>query len=341
MTSTESIAFAKKTWRQELSEAFTDLGELCRFLEIRPEQLNLSDAASQAFAFRVPRSFAARIKKNSPNDPLLKQVLPTLSETDYFPDYSDNPVGDLEAIATPGVIHKYHGRVLLIATGHCAINCRYCFRKTFPYDEQYLGRQKLQTAIAYIASDSSISEVILSGGDPLTLSDARLNEIFYQLGKIDHVKRIRLHSRIPVVLPTRFTDVLIDVLTQTDKDLIVVLHSNHSQEIDDQVAGACNLLNKSGITLLNQAVLLQGINDSVTELCRLSETLFSAGVLPYYLHLLDKVTGTRHFAVDQDSAIELIDMVKQRLPGYLVPKLVVEHAGAPAKVAVTGINRFD
>ncbi len=323
-----------KNWRQALSEAFTNIDDLCRYLQLQPEQLPISKTASENFAVRVPKSYAARIKKHDPNDPLLKQVLPTLDETKFFPDFNDNPVGDLEAIAVPGLIHKYHGRVLLIVTGHCAINCRYCFRKAFPYNDQHLGRQKLQAALVYIASNSSITEVILSGGDPLALSDLRLSEILSELDNIKHLRRIRIHTRIPIVLPERINQDLLDVFLAIDKSLVVVVHCNHSNEIDQSVINSCKTLAAQNITLLNQSVLLKGINDSVDQLCQLSETLFVAGILPYYLHLLDKVSGTQHFDVDSATAIKLIEEVKIRLPGYLVPKLVTEQAGEPAKISV-------
>lgn len=325
----------KKNWQQALAEVFTNIDNLCDFLQIRPDQISASAAASKNFTLRVPRAYAERIKKGNPNDPLLKQILPSLDEMLVTPGFNDDPVGDHQAIATPGVIHKYLGRVLLIVTGHCAINCRYCFRKAFPYNEQHLGRQKLQVALDYIDSDPSISEVILSGGDPLTLSDTRLGEIFSGLNQIKHIRRIRIHTRIPIVLPERITANLLKVFAQTDKSLVIVVHCNHSNEIDQNVKEACNTLSKLNITLLNQSVLLKDINDSVDQLCQLSETLFATGILPYYLHLLDKVTGTQHFDVTRARAITLIEAVKIRLPGYLVPKLVEEKAGAPAKIAVT------
>lgn len=321
----------------KIPETFTNINDLCRFLQIQPEQIFASEIASQNFALRVPKSYATRIKKNDPSDPLLQQVLPTLNETKTFSGYNDNPVGDIEAIATPGVIHKYHGRVLLIATGYCAINCRYCFRKAFPYNEQYLGRKKLASALKYIASKPEISEVILSGGDPLGLSDLRLSEIFSGLNQIKQVRRIRIHTRLPIVVPVRITDRLLNIFAATDKAVIIIVHCNHSNEIDQSVIDTCHRLAQQNITLLNQSVLLKDINDSVDQLCQLSETLFSAGILPYYLHLLDKVSGTQHFDVDSHTAINLIAGVKERLPGYLVPKLVREEAGALAKITISEI----
>ncbi|MCK5356112.1 MAG: EF-P beta-lysylation protein EpmB [Methyloprofundus sp.] len=329
------LTLATETWRQALSEAFTNIDDLCQYLQIQPEQILVSKAAADKFTLRVPRAYAARIKKNAPDDPLLKQILPNQHETELLPGYSDNPVGDLEAIAAPGIIHKYQGRVLLIITGHCAINCRYCFRKAFPYNDQQLGRQKLQAALNYIESDPSITEVILSGGDPLTLSDFRLGEILSGLNQIKHLRRIRIHTRIPIVLPERITENLLTAFKQSYKSLIIVVHCNHSNEIDQSVIDACKTITKHNITLLNQAVLLKGVNDSVDQLCQLSETLIVAGIIPYYLHLLDKVSGTHHFDVNRTTAIALIEAVKLRLPGYLVPKLVNEVAGTPSKTAVT------
>lgn len=262
-------------WRQALSEAFTNINDLCQYLHIDPDQIPISEIASANFTLRVPKGYAARIKKNDPNDPLLKQVLPTQHENEFFPGYNNDPVGDLDAITTPGVIHKYQGRVLLIVTGHCAINCRYCFRKAFPYTDQHLGRQKLQTALAYIKADASITEVILSGGDPLSLSDARLGEIFDQLNRIKHVQRIRIHTRIPIVIPERITPDLLAIFQKSEKSVVFVVHCNHSNEVDQSVKQACKLLTDHNIILLNQTVLLQGINDSVDQICQLSETLFA------------------------------------------------------------------
>jgi EF-P beta-lysylation protein EpmB len=227
---------------------------------------------------------------------------------------------------------------LLINTGSCAINCRYCFRRNFPYSELQLSKQQEASAIEYIKSDQSITEIILSGGDPLLLSDARLSQLIKQLGAIAHIKRIRIHSRLPIVLPARITIELTKVLVNCGKQMVLVVHANHANEINGRVIKACNLLKSSGITLLNQSVLLKGVNDNAAILCELSEQLFTIGIIPYYLHLLDKATGTGHFEVSEAEAKVLIKQVQNRLPGYLVPKLVKEIAGAESKQYVfTGL----
>lgn len=324
-----------KTWQQQLTDAFTRLDDLCLYLKLSAADLPVSAAASDAFPLRVPRNFAANIEKGNPNDPLLRQVLPLHDELRTYPGFTNDPVGDLAAAARPGLLHKYHGRVLLINTGGCAINCRYCFRRNFPYAELQLGKQDEQAAIAYIAEDASISEVILSGGDPLLLSDARLAQLFDKLSAIPHIKRIRIHSRLPVVLPARVTPEFIDVLRQSGKQIVIVMHCNHANELNDRVLAACALLRKQPFTLLNQSVLLKGVNDDAQVLIALSERLFEFGVMPYYLHVLDRAQGTGHFEVEEATALALHRRMQARLPGYLVPKLVREQAGAKSKSHVT------
>lgn len=320
-----------KNWQQQLADAFDNIEDLCRYLNLSPNDLPVSVAATEHFPLRVPLSFAACIEKGNPQDPLLLQVLPVNEELAVYPGFNADPVGDLAAITQTGVLHKYQGRVLFINTGSCAINCRYCFRRNFPYSELQLSKQKEQAAILSIQEDTSITEVILSGGDPLLLSDARLNRLMVQLGEIKHLKRIRIHTRLPIVLPARITDEFIDTLKLSPKQIILILHCNHGNELNERVITACNTLKNSGITLFNQSVLLKGVNDDVDILCDLSEQLFSHGVIPYYLHLLDKATGTGHFAVSEEKALELIRQVQSTLPGYLVPKLVTEQAGATSK----------
>jgi EF-P beta-lysylation protein EpmB len=320
-------------WQQELAEAFTDIEALCGYLDLSAADLSISSAAAKKFPLRVPRGFAARMEKGNPDDPLLRQILPISNELLAFPGFNADPVGDLQAVSAPGVLHKYRNRALFIATGACAVNCRYCFRRNFPYAELQLSKSKEDSAVAYIAAHDDISEVILSGGDPLLLGDERLQTLIAKLGRIGHVKRLRIHSRLPVVLPSRITGVLIATLTQIPQQAVVVLHSNHANEIGPAVTTACAKLKAADITLLNQAVLLKGVNDCAEELCRLSETLFAAGVLPYYLHLLDRAEGTGHFEVPEPEAAAIMRQVQQNLPGYLVPKLVREQAGALSKLA--------
>jgi EF-P beta-lysylation protein EpmB len=271
------------------------------------------------------------MEKGNPLDPLLRQVLPISDELLAYPGFNHDPVGDLAASTKTGVIHKYQGRVLLINTGSCAIHCRYCFRRNFPYADLQLGKQKEEAAIQAIQEDGSISEVILSGGDPLLLSDSRLNRLIGQLDTINHLKRIRIHSRLPIVLPARITDGLIDTLRLSRKQIIIIVHCNHGNEISPHVITACNALRNGGITLFNQSVLLKGVNDNAEVLSELSERLFSHGIIPYYLHLLDKATGTGHFEVSETEALALMQQVQTTLPGYLVPKLVKEQAGGKYK----------
>ena len=296
--------------------------------------LPVSHKAAADFPLRVPLSFAERMEKGNPNDPLLRQVMPVKDETLMFPGYQADPVGDVAAAKLPGLLHKYHGRVLLINTGACAIHCRYCFRRNFPYHELQLSKQQEGYALDYIRSDETISEVILSGGDPMLLSDERLEHLLRQLESISHVQRIRIHSRLPIVLPDRITQELVRILSNTGKNIVLIVHCNHANEISEDVIAAVNLLKNKGITLLNQAVLLRGVNDHADVLCNLSETLFAHGILPYYLHLLDKASGTGHFEVPKEEAKTLITKVQNRLPGYLVPRLVQEVAGKKAKQVV-------
>ncbi|MGZ4981216.1 MAG: EF-P beta-lysylation protein EpmB [Methylobacter sp.] len=323
-----------KNWQQQLVEAFNNIGDLCHYLNLSPNDLPISTAAAENFPLRVPLSFAACIEKGNAHDPLLRQVLPMSEELLDYPGYSNDPVGDLTAATQVGVLHKYHGRVLFINTGSCAINCRYCFRRNFPYTDLQLSKQQENAAIKSIQNDTSISEVILSGGDPLLLSDSRLARLIRQLDGIDHLKRIRIHSRLPIVLPARITAEFTNTLTQSPKQIIIVVHCNHANEISDRVIAVCNSLKNSGITLFNQSVLLKGVNDNAEVLCELSEQLFSHGIIPYYLHLLDKATGTGHFEVSETEALTLMQQVQAALPGYLAPKLVKEQAGATSKQTI-------
>jgi EF-P beta-lysylation protein EpmB len=271
------------------------------------------------------------MQKGDPNDPLLRQVLPLDAETLQTPGYTVDPVGDLSAMPRPGLLHKYHGRLLLLTTGACAIHCRYCFRRHFPYAEANPLKDQWSDAQDYIATDRSITEVILSGGDPLALSDRRLSTLAACLGNIPHVRCLRIHTRLPIVLPARIDHQFLDWMSRVEMRKVVVIHTNHANELDATVGRALNRLTSSGAILLNQTVLLGGINDSVETLRNLSEALFQVGVLPYYLHLLDKVQGAAHFDVPKERACALIETLNGLLPGYLVPRLASEQAGAPGK----------
>jgi L-lysine 2,3-aminomutase len=294
----------------------------------------ISAQAQDQFALRVPRGFAAKMRVGDINDPLLRQVLPLHEELLQVTGFSLDAVGDLAARQLPGVLHKYHGRALLVTTGACAINCRYCFRRHFPYAEENAASNQWQQAIDYLANDRSISELLLSGGDPLSLSTAKLQSLVSQLKPLPHIKRLRFHTRLPIVLPERIDAEFIAWLGSLPYQLVFVVHANHANELDEPVASALRALGRAGATVLNQSVLLRGVNDSSEELAALSERLFDAGVLPYYLHQLDKVQGAAHFEVPIDRAIAIMVELMARLPGYLVPKLVQEVSGQPNKTPV-------
>ncbi|OGI67599.1 MAG: EF-P beta-lysylation protein EpmB [Candidatus Muproteobacteria bacterium RBG_16_60_9] len=321
-------------WQQELASALTDPAELIQLLRLDPTLIEPARVAARQFGLRVPRGYVARMRVGDSNDPLLRQVLPLAAEDAVVDGFSCDPVGDLAAMAVPGVLQKYQGRLLLTATGACAIHCRYCFRRHFPYADANPAVDGWQQAIDHIAADPSVHEVILSGGDPLTLVDAKLAALIDALAALPQVQRLRLHTRLPIVLPARVTDDLCAAIANTRLACVVVVHANHPSEIDAEVRGALARLRESGIALLNQSVLLRGVNDEAGILCALSEALFAAGALPYYLHQMDRVAGAAHFEVDDATAKLLWERMAARLPGYLVPRLVREEAGAPAKTIV-------
>mgnify|MGYP000964782028 FL=1 len=318
-------------WQQELARAITEPAELLRELALDLALLPAARAAAARFPLRVPRGFVARMRQGDPDDPLLRQVLPLAAELSPVPGFMADPVDDQAARAAPGVLHKYHGRVLLIATGACAIHCRYCFRREFPYSENHAGGDSWRPALNYLSQDRSLREVILSGGDPLSLSDRRLGALLAELERIPHLERLRIHSRQPIVLPERVDDGLLDLLARTRLRPILVIHANHPREIDETVRRVLERLAGIGVTLLNQSVLLRGVNDTVPTLVELSEVLFAARVLPYYLHLLDRVQGAAHYEVNETEASTIMEVLRQRLPGYLVPRLVREQPGQLAK----------
>ncbi len=322
-------------WQHQLRNVITSRDELLRTLELTITDVGLAAGAGDDFALKVPRSFVQRMRQGDPHDPLLLQVLSSASEMIATPGYGRDPVGESGAVVPQrGIIHKYNGRVLLIVSGGCAVNCRYCFRRHFPYQENQNSRQQWREALQYISAEPSIEEVILSGGDPLVATDEQLRELVAQIATIAHVKRVRIHSRLPVVIPERITDALLDAITHRDLQTIMVIHCNHAQEINDSVSAAAAALRRRDITVLNQAVLLAGINDNVEAQIALCQRLFAAGILPYYLHLLDKVQGAAHFDVPESQAKQLLRGMTATLPGYMVPKLVREVAGADSKVGV-------
>ncbi len=314
-------------WQKALQQAVRDPAELLRLLQLPESLLPAARAAAERFPLRVPRGFVARMRPGDPDDPLLRQVLPLDAERQSHPGFVADPVGDGAARRAPGLLHKYRGRALLIASGTCAVHCRYCFRRHYPYGED----RQLDAALEHLARDAAIREVILSGGDPLSLSDTRLAALLDRLEALPRLRRLRIHTRQPVVLPERITPALCDRLRRSRLPVAVVIHANHGNEIDGTVRAALAGLRAAGVTLLNQSVLLRGVNDDATVLAELAEILFDAGTLPYYLHQLDPVAGAAHFAVDDTTARRLLETLRRRLPGYLVPRLVREVAGEDAK----------
>ncbi len=337
MITAKGLARQARPWQQELARAVRDPAELLRLLQLDLGLLPAAQAAARSFPLRVPHSFVARMRSGDPNDPLLRQILPLAAELASVPGFTADPLDEHTTQAASGVLHKYPGRALLIATGACAVHCRYCFRREFPYADHHAGLDSWRPALAYLAQESSLREVILSGGDPLMLSDSRLGELFTALDDIAHLQRVRIHSRMPVVLPSRVDDGLLDTLARTRLQRVVVIHTNHPAEIDQTVATALVALADTGVILLNQTVLLHGVNDTADTLASLSEALFAVKVLPYYLHLLDPVHGTAHFAVNESAALAIMSGLRQRLPGYLVPRLVREQPGQLAKTLVESL----
>lgn len=321
-------------WQQALQQAIRDPRELLERLELPQSLLAESMLAHRQFPLLVPRYFVDLMEKGNPLDPLLLQVLPTGTELTYQPGYQADPVGDIKAMKQPGVLHKYQGRVLLTTTSACAVHCRYCFRRHYPYREANPMLDNWNKAIEYIQSQSDINEVILSGGDPLSLSDERLLTLIHKLEIIPHIRRLRIHTRQPVVLPSRITPTLLEGLKNTRLKTILVIHANHPNEVSEPLKQALDNVCQTGITLLNQSVLLRGVNDTITTLSHLSERLFECGVLPYYLHVLDKVEGAQHFDLPREQAKYLYSELRNCLPGYLVPKLVTEISGEQSKTAL-------
>jgi EF-P beta-lysylation protein EpmB len=318
-------------WRQQLADVIRSPAELFDMLDLPANQLTSSEQAEQLFALRVPRPYAARIRKGDLNDPLLQQVLPQGKELLAIPGYSNDPLAEKDSNPVPGLIHKYAGRVLLVASGGCAINCRYCFRRHFPYSDNNPGRNGWQSALDYIANDNSIHEVILSGGDPLVNTDDALTSLITAIAAIEHVTTLRIHSRLPIVIPARLNRSLLSLLQQCRLQVVLVVHCNHPNEIDSDVSQALRRAANHQITVLNQSVLLAGINDNAETLSRLSHALFATGTLPYYPHVLDKVAGAAHFDLPDHKALALIKQLRAMLPGYLVPKLVREIPEKPSK----------
>ncbi|RLS52942.1 MAG: EF-P beta-lysylation protein EpmB [Planctomycetota bacterium] len=321
-------------WQRSLASAIRDGASLLRELRLSSLDVPLSPEAAAEFPCLVPRSFLERMRPGDPRDPLLLQVLPVADEQLPVPGFVTDAVDDQAARRAPGLIHKYEGRVLLIAAGACAVHCRYCFRRHYPYHDEPKTLADWEPALAEIAGDPTIREVILSGGDPLLLPDSRLAALFTRLEAMPHLKRLRIHSRLPIVLPDRVSPELIALLRASRLQPIMVVHANHPAEVAADCADALQLLVRSGIPTLNQAVLLRGINDDADTLAELSLQLVDLGVMPYYLNQLDRVSGTAHFEVPAERGLELLEQLRTRLPGYALPRYVREVAGAAAKLPV-------
>jgi EF-P beta-lysylation protein EpmB len=321
------------TWQQHMKAAVRELPDLLQRLNL-PENEAFGARAVSTFPVFVPLPYLSRIRAGDPCDPLLRQVLPVQAEDTSPEGYSLDPLGEDAATLQPGLLQKYHGRVLMVTTGACAIHCRYCFRRHFPYGESPAMQQLSDQLARQLAADQNLDEVILSGGDPLTLVDQTLSDLLDVIESAGHVKRLRIHTRLPIVIPQRVTQTLADRLTQSRLQIVIVVHANHANEIDGDVEQALDRLKRTGAMLLNQSVLLQDVNDSPDALIHLSNRLLAAGVLPYYLHQLDPVIGASHFAVDVERGKELIAAMRAQLPGYAVPRYVQEIAGEPNKTVL-------
>lgn len=332
---------ASPTWQEAVRRAFRDSHSLLTALGLPTELAAQSPAQAEklrsvegSFPVFVPLEFASRMRSGDPADPLLRQVLATAIETEPLPGFSSDPVGDMSAEQLPGLLQKYRGRALLVTTGSCAVHCRYCFRREFPYSDVPKSPMAWQPALERIAQDTSLTEVVLSGGDPLMLSDSSLRWLVERINSIPHIARLRFHSRVPVVIPQRVCDELMAWIAASRKQVVFVTHINHAREIDGQVAQAMHRLRMSGVVLLNQSVLLRGINDSIEDLLALSERLLAVGVLPYYLHQLDRVHGAAHFEVPVSQGVELISKLRALISGYGVPRYVSEIAGEDSKRSI-------
>ncbi|OED43299.1 EF-P beta-lysylation protein EpmB [Endozoicomonas sp. (ex Bugula neritina AB1)] len=319
------------SWQDELANAISCPEQLLSLLGLDNRLLPDALRASRTFTLRVPHGFVRRMDRGNPDDPLLRQVLPLGKECVEVDGYTLDPLAEQSQNPCDGVIHKYQGRLLLIVSGACAVNCRFCFRRHFPYEDNQLSSESWQKAIDYIASDNSIHEVILSGGDPLAANDRRLAKMTAALNDIEHVKTLRIHTRLPIMIPERVTDAMVQWFAHQRLKPVMVIHCNHPNELDNNVRTGLHKLRLAGVTLLNQSVLLQGVNDDVNTLTELNSELFQVGVLPYYLHLLDPVQGAAHFDVPEHKALQLMSDLKARCSGYLVPRLVREIAGEPGK----------
>ncbi len=323
------------SWQYQLSHCISNVHHLCELLELDFQQLSFSEQASEQFSLKIPVAYAQRMRKGDYLDPLLLQVLPDPRELEYIPGYTQDPLQEAQSNQLTGVIHKYKNRVLLTLSGACAVNCRYCFRRHFPYTKNTIGTAQWQQILQYIAADSSIEEVIFSGGDPLATSDKRLANLVADLEKIAHVERLRIHTRLPIVIPDRITDTLCKTLRESPLQCVVVVHANHAKEFDSSVSTALEKLSRAQVTVFNQAVLLKNINDSVALQKDLHIASFKAGALPYYLFVLDPVQGAAHYDISDRQAQQLMAELQAHLPGYLLPRLAREIPGKPHKTLLS------
>ncbi|MGL4723834.1 MAG: EF-P beta-lysylation protein EpmB [Scandinavium sp.] len=322
---------SREDWLSQLADVITDPDELLRLLKIdADENLLAGRDAKRLFPLRVPRAFAARMKPGDPNDPLLKQVLTSQQEFVAAPGFSTDPLEEQHSVV-PGLLHKYRNRALLLVKGGCAVNCRYCFRRHFPYADNQGNKRNWQFALDYIAAHPELDEIIFSGGDPLMAKDHELAWLMDALETIPHLKRLRIHSRLPIVIPARITEALTERFARSSLQILLVNHINHAQEIDEEFRQAMCKLKLAGVTLLNQSVLLRDVNDNAQTLANLSNALFDAGVMPYYLHVLDKVQGAAHYMVSDDEARAIMRELLTLVSGYMVPKLAREIGGEPSK----------
>jgi EF-P beta-lysylation protein EpmB len=328
---------AEPGWRQELKAAVRDPAELCRLLDLPTSLVEPARRAAEQFGLFVPRGYLQRMRRGDPHDPLLRQVLPLGEELQPAEGFTADPVEDAAAQRAPGLLHKYPGRVLLIVTGACAVHCRYCFRRHYPYDEAPKSLAAWEPALQTIAGDATVEEVILSGGDPLAVVDELLEPLVRRMEAIPHVRRLRIHTRLPIVLPSRVDAGLLRWLSASGTRLspICVVHANHAAELDETAAAALGRLRRAGVMLLNQAVLLRGVNDSLEAQRELSRRLVNFGVVPYYLHRLDRVAGAAHFDVPEDEGRRIVAALRSELPGYAVPRYVCETPGCDSKTILS------
>ncbi|MGB3620240.1 EF-P beta-lysylation protein EpmB [Ketobacter sp. MCCC 1A13808] len=321
-------------WQFLLSDSIRTVESLWSALNLPSEGIPAALSAHREFQVRVPKPFLDKIERGNPDDPLLKQILPVAAELEAHAGFLKDPLAERTTNPASGLLHKYKSRVLLVMSGACAVNCRYCFRRYFPYSDNRMGSEELDYIAGYLQHHNEVNEVILSGGDPLVISNGRLAKLLNLLESISHISRVRIHTRLPVVIPQRIDAELLDVVSRSRLNVVMVTHSNHARELDAVFDQAMLGLRKVGVTLLNQAVLLRGINDSVASLVDLSERLFESGVLPYYLHLLDPVAGAQHFDVSESTARTLMQQLHAELPGFLIPRLVREIPQKPSKTLI-------